>query len=184
MKALWKLISSILMLIAMLVFNACDLSSNIPYNRSLTKEPATETIDSVFVVATDGNNLEWLLHADKVEKYPDKQFWKAYNVKFESVPTDNSDPTIMTSNEAEIDEISNKITGKGNVIIISPNGLLKTEFLTLNRFNNEVFAPGFVYLEKEDNIIKGTGLTTNVTFDYVNLQQVSGEGTTSDAFFE
>ncbi|HPY96510.1 MAG TPA: LPS export ABC transporter periplasmic protein LptC [Candidatus Cloacimonadota bacterium] len=184
MNTVWRLILSTLILMAMLIFSACDLSSNIPYNSSADNEPATEIIDSVYVIATDGANLDWKLDAEKIERYPDKRLLIAYQVRFESMPSEFSQKSTMTCKEAQIDEISNKIIGKGNVIIKTPNGILKTEYLTLNRFNNEVFAPGYVYMERFGNVIKGTGLTTNINFDYVNLQKVSGEGSGSGSLFD
>jgi len=172
------------MIISLLSISACDLSSKIPVNTGSVEVPATETIDSVYIVATNGEAPDWILNAKKVDRYPDKQAWNAYGVRFESVPADQSSKTIITCNEAQIDEISNVITGKGKVEIKSPNGYLKTELLIFNRFSNEINAPQYVYLERGGNVIKGYGLTTNVNFDYVNLKKVSGQGSSSGSVFE
>ncbi|HOD54789.1 MAG TPA: LPS export ABC transporter periplasmic protein LptC [Candidatus Cloacimonadota bacterium] len=184
MKAVLRNFSFIWMLISLALISACDLSTNIQVNTGGKDLPATEIIDSVFIVATNGEALDWKLNAKKVERYPDSQVWKAWIVRFESLPPDQSQKTIMTCNEAQIDEISNVITGKGNVEIKSPNGYLRTELLIFNRFSNELNAPQYVYMERGGNVIKGTGLTTNINFDYVNLQKVSGQGSGSESLFE
>ena len=167
----------ILILISLLI-NACDLSSKIEITKSTQESGPSEVIDSVNIVSTNGNVLDWKITAEKIDRFPDSQRWIGHKVRFESV---SDTRTVITCNEADIDELSNVIKGKGNVIIDSPKGYLKTELLIFNRFTNEIHAPGFVYLKKGYNIIKGTDLTTNIDFDNIYIKNVSGQGVMDEA---
>lgn len=161
-----------------LSISACDLSSNIPITKNVQNLGPSETIDSVRIVSTNGEVAEWKINAEKVDRYTNSQQWIGYKVRFESLS--GNDKSIITCNEADIDEVSNIIKGKGNVIINSPKGYLKTELLIFNRLSTEIHAPGYVHLKRGSSIINGTNLTTNVNFDYIDIKNVSGQGTMNE----
>ncbi len=184
MKNVLKLFYIILMMISLFLINACDLSSNISVSNNQAERKASEVIDSVYAVSYNEEKTDWKIIADKVDRFPEKHQWTGFKVRFESLESNTSQRTIITCDRAEIDEISNIIVGIGNVEIKSPKGYLRTELLKFNRFTDEIEAPNYVYLKRGDNIIQGSGLKTNVNFDYVNLQKVSGQGNSSEEIFD
>lgn len=171
-------------MVSLFLINACDLSSKISVNKNHTEQAASEVIDSVLAVSYNEGTTDWKIIADKVDRFPEKHQWTGYKVRFESLESNTSQRTVITCDRADIDEISNIIIGIGNVEIKSPKGYLRTELLKFNRFTDEIEAPNYVYLKRGENVIQGSGLKTNVNFDYVNLQKVSGQGNSSEEIFD
>lgn len=164
----------LIIFILSLCLTGCVFSDKEDLIRRTNPKP-TEEIDSVYVLSSNGYQSEWKIKAEKVDRFPDKRMWIGYEVRFETLKQ-NEEKSVIVCKEAVIDEIANTITGKGNVILESPKGFLKTELLIFNRFSNEVNAPGYVYLKRGGNVMEGYGLITNTSFDYINMKQVKGHG--------
>lgn len=162
-------------LVIVFLISACTRSSDLITQDIDRIYGPDEIIDSLTIISSSKDEVEWIMTSALVKRYSVQKRWTAYDVFIESIEEENKN--FYSSDSAFISEMDNIFTGMGNVVIISPNGILKTQKLTWNRLNNQIHAPEEVYLKRNDNEFFGRNLYTNINFDYVDLREVSGHGT-------
>ncbi|OQX72053.1 MAG: LPS export ABC transporter periplasmic protein LptC [Candidatus Cloacimonas sp. 4484_275] len=135
-----------------------------------------EIADSVTVISTDKNNIEYELTAVHIEKFRKKKLTVADSVFIKTFNIDGSVKSTISCNQAEMNETENILVGKGNVIVKSENGVLKTPYLIWNRNTDEIFAKNGVILERTDNIIRGSEMKTDINLNNIKMLKVSAEG--------
>ena len=135
---------------------------------------ADETIDNFTMVSTIEETQEWLMTAVYFERFSKERRWVAYDVYLETL--NENDKNFYRSDSVFVSEITDILTGMGNVEIISPNGILLTDKIIWDRKNDRIHAPNDIYLKNERNEIWGSYLFTNSNLDFIDLQHVSGIG--------
>ncbi|MCK9328334.1 MAG: LPS export ABC transporter periplasmic protein LptC [Candidatus Cloacimonetes bacterium] len=175
-----KILSSFFIIISFL--SSCSKSDEIPVTQLDKKSGPDEIIDSLTIITISKDSVEWKMSSKLVKKYNQQKVWTAYEVFVESLEKNNQN--FYQSDSAYISEVDDVLTGMGNVIITSPNGILKTRKIEWDRKTNKIHAPGYIYLKRDDNELTGTNLFTNINFDYVDLKNVSGHGTIKEDLFE
>ncbi len=165
-----------------IILNACTDSNEIHVKPMARAIGPDELIDSLTIISTSEDGVDWIMTAQHVKKFNQQKKWTAYQVFIESTEEDNKN--FYESDSAYISEVDDIFTGMGNVVIISPKGILKTQKIEWNRKTNKIRAPGFVYLKKDENEFTGTNLFTNINFDYIDLKEVSGQGIIEEDMFE
>ena len=137
---------------------------------------ADELIHNFTMVSTIGEIQEWLMHANYFERFSKEKRWVAYDVFLETL--EEGEKNFYRSDSVYVSEVTDILTGMGNVEIISPNGILHTDLIIWNRRTDRVHAPNEVYIKNDKNEIWGTELFTNSNLDFVDLKNVSGIGNT------
>ena len=133
-----------------------------------------ELIDSFSVVTLIGEEQEWFMVADHVKRFNNERRWIAYNVVMETLSEENTN--FYRADSVFVSDITNIMTGMGNVVVVSPRGTLNTELLHWNRMNDQIHAPYDVYMVRDDHEFWGDDLYTNSSMDFVNLRNVRGMG--------
>ena len=169
-----------LVLIA-LVFTACGEKSEV-ISLNLEKNVGPdEIIDNLQMFATTGEKIEWQMTAGRTKRFLNDRSMIAYDVNLETLNMD--DKNFYSSDSAYVYEIQDEFIGMGNVEIITPKGILRTDKIIWNRKTDRIHAPNEVYLKRFEHEMWGKNLHTNSNLDFINMERVSGKGIVDDDFF-
>ena len=125
-----------------------------------------------------GGNIEWVMRSDIIHRFTSEQRWVAFNVFLETVGEE--DKSFFEADSTFVNDFDDIIIGMGNVVITSPNGIMRTEKIIWNRMNDHIQAPGRAVIIRGGNEFRGFELFTNSGLTYINMRSVSGEGTLED----
>jgi LPS export ABC transporter protein LptC len=143
-----------------------DFSENLP----------DEQADSIMIYAYTDSVLDYKLNAFHIDKFYDLQLTIADTVYIETFNPDSSVRSTLYCDKAELDESRNILTGLGNVMIKSENGILKTSYIIWDRNSDSVLAKNGVTVIRDDNILRGEELKTDINLDEIEMVKVSAEG--------
>jgi LPS export ABC transporter protein LptC len=181
----WKNFFTIckILIISSIFFSiACNKQSEADSSEFDNKLPDEES-ENVVITATSNNNTEWILNAKKIKRFYDEKNVFGDSVFVKIFNEDNSITTIACDN-AEVDDISNILTGKGNVTVVSSSGIMKTPYLIWDRNTDELFAKERVKLVRDDNTIYGKEMKSDIKLNRIELTEVSSEGTIDEKEFD
>lgn len=131
--------------------------------------------DTVVITSLRGNSINWYLTSPHIEEFSKKKIVLADTVLVYYFKNDEIVSTL-TANKAKIDEIKKLMTATGDVVVISDNGILKTELLYWNLTNNQIFTQEFVTIIRGENVINGRNLLTNIELQSAELDDVGATG--------
>jgi LPS export ABC transporter protein LptC len=171
----WKGERIWLLLPLLILFAACTNSSEIATADIVRNVGPDETIDNFTVVSTIGERQEWLMIADLVKRFNEERRWVAYNVFMETL--NEEDKNFYRSDSVFVSDITNILTGMGNVKITTPSGILKTDLIHWNRMSDRIHAPNDVYLTRDSHEIWGSDLRTDSNLGFIDMRNVTGHGT-------
>ena len=175
MKRVYKNFLIILSLSSLLFLFSCtgnEEASNMPISGRIPDEQA----DSVKIISTNKDVIEYELTATHIYKYYSTKQTFADTVFVTFFDVDGSVKSTLKCNEAEVDDTNNTLTGIGDVVVISENGTMKAPLIILDRNTNTLYARNGVILIREDNILKGEEMESNLDLDRVEITKVSAEG--------
>jgi len=135
-----------------------------------------EIADSLEVVTVMGENIDSKMWAVHLERFYDKKITIMDTIYTETYESDGRLKYSLKCNHAEIDETKNILTATGNVIITSTSGILKTEKLIWDQNTDELFTDVQFTLIRDENVLKGEYLKTDMDFEKIDMQKVKGEG--------
>ncbi len=139
-----------------------------------------EQIDSVCIIATNGNFTEYEMTADTMSKFYDKKQTFVKNVFVTFFNEDKSIKSTLRCDTAELDDIENTLTSIGNVIIKSEVGKMKAPRVVLNRNNNILYATEGVILIRNNNVLRGKKMTSDLNLEHAQITEVSAKGELTD----
>jgi LPS export ABC transporter protein LptC len=179
----WKHLSTIwkLSLLILLFVIGCERSETQTESINMENLP-TKQADSVVVITTLLDKIEQKMFADHFDEYDDGMVITE-NVFLENYHPDGTIKYTLKCDRAEVDDIKKIITAIGNVVITSEQGILKTSFLLFNQQTEKIDAPNDVVLIREDNILYGSDLKTDINFEKIEIKSVSAEGKIDDETF-
>jgi LPS export ABC transporter protein LptC len=185
MKRLWKPFCTLfktLIISIIFITSACNTQEDNSVADFDEKLPDEES-ENVIITATSHNNTEWILTAKKIRRFYDEKNIFGDSVFVKIFNEDNSITTIACEN-AEVDDISNILTGKGNVTVVSSSGIMKTPYLIWDRNTDELFAKKRVKLIRDENTIYGKEMKSDIKLNRIELTEVSAEGTIDENEFD
>ncbi len=175
MKIVYKSFLIILSLCSLLFLISCtekDAASNMPISGEIPDEQA----DSIRIISTTKNVIDYELTAVHFYKYYSTKQTFADTVFVTFFNEDGSVKSTLKCNKAEVNDAKNTLTGIGDVIVISENGTLKAPLIILDRNTNILYAKNGVTLIREDNVLIGEEMESNLDLDRVEITKVSAEG--------
>jgi len=105
----------------------------------------------------DGKRL-WLLRADVAYRFPDQSEVRLQGVRIDFYDSGGEATSRLTSRSGFVDEETEDLTAKGNVVVISTAGdTLMTEELQYHHAEELITGPDWVRLAKPDQILTGFG---------------------------
>jgi len=180
MKKLWKNLSGIWKISSFfLLFQlSCDSSEKQTESIQFGNLP-TKQADSVIVITTELDKIQQKMFADHFDEYDDGMVITE-NVYLENYHPDGRIKYTLKCDKAEVDDIKKIITAIGNVVITSEQGILKTPYLIFNQQTEKIDAPHDVELIRENNVLFGKSLKTDIHFEKIEIKSVSAEGKLED----
>lgn len=169
--SIWQVTSLILLLLVL----GCQ-------QKEPTPEPAAEIglpdeqAENVRLIAYNGEQIEYEMTARKVDKYYSRNQTLADSVTVLTYNPDSSLKSKLVCDNAIVDDARNLLTASGQVVITSENGILQTPYLVWNRNTDKILATSGVTIIRDENILKGQELKTDIKLENIEISQVSATG--------
>ena len=176
---LWLIISYLILII---LLPSCDLTEQ-PYFAAQKLDHAEEQSDSVTIYEINGEDIERMITATKIERFYDDQLIRASEVNITDYNLDKTVRMTLYADSLTIDEAYQTYEAKYNVVITHQNAILYTELLNWDQNHNEIYAPDEVIIIRGDNILRGIELRTDADFNRIELSRVTAEGHLDDEDF-
>jgi LPS export ABC transporter protein LptC len=154
-----------------------------PKVQPMGKTPAglpDEQSDSVRVVAMTGDKIDYILEADHTDRFYKEKMLYAMQVHIVSYSEKDSTHSTLTCDRAEMDETANTLTAIGDVVIISDNGKMRTEKLVWYRNTDSLYAEGKVMILRDQDLLEGFMLRTDINLDRIQLENVTATGVVNE----
>ncbi len=149
-----------------------EVDSNMPIGGKIPDEQA----DSIKVISTSNNVIDYELTAVHFYKYYSTKQTFADTVFVTFFNVDGSVKSTLKCDKAEVNDAKNTLTGIGDVVVVSENGTMKAPFMILERNTNTLFAKKGVTLIRENNVLLGEEMESNLDLDRVEITKVSAQG--------
>lgn len=158
-------------------FTACKervvLDTRTPaMDRNLPDEVSTD----VRISQLDGDRVEYILEARKIERYYERKLLHGWDVTITSYDPAGRIKSTIKADTTIVDDARNIIYTNGNVLMKSENGSISTRRIIWDRNLDEIVAPERVVLTRDGSVLKGTNLRTNSTISFAELEAVEAEG--------
>ncbi|MDP8203156.1 MAG: LPS export ABC transporter periplasmic protein LptC [Candidatus Tenebribacter mawsonii] len=179
MKKVYKSFLIILGLSSILFIFSCakqDEVTEMPISGKIPDEQA----DSIKVLSTSNNVIDYELTAVHYYKYYSTKQTFADTVYVTFFNTDGSVKSTLKCNKAEVNDANNSLTGIGDVVVVSDNGIMKAPLMVLDRNSNTLYAKQGVSLQRENNLLIGEEMESNLDLDRVEITKVSAQGKLED----
>lgn len=135
-----------------------------------------ETSNNVSIYAYKENRVDYILTANKIERYYDSRRLYAWNVKIVSYDDKKNLRSTIVADTAYVDEARNLVQAIGNVVFDTPNGTIKSRVINWDRNIDEIYVPTKVTLIREGNVLYGDNLRTDSRISFAEMSAVSAEG--------
>lgn len=175
MKSVCRSFLQYLSLSSIIIIVACtekDVASNMPISGQIPDEQA----DSIKIISTSNDMIDYELTAVRFYKYYDTKQTFADTVFVTFYNEDGSVKSTLKCNKAEVDDVENSLTGIGDVVVVSDNGIMKAPLMVLDRNSNTLYAKKGVSLQRENNLLIGEEMESNLDLERVEIMKVSAQG--------
>ncbi len=135
-----------------------------------------QQLDDVFTVEMNGKDTIRTIKALHMDNYPKKKLIIADTVYVTEFNDDKTIKSKLYCDKAEINQITDIYKCRGNVIVTTPNGILKTPFLIWDKKNDKIIAKNGVTLTRENNVLQGETLETDSKLTQIKITKVSAKG--------
>jgi LPS export ABC transporter protein LptC len=135
-----------------------------------------ETSDKVSIYSYNENRIDYVLTADRIERFYDTRQLNAWKVRITTYDDKNRVKGRIFADTTYVDEARNLIRAMGNVVYESPNGIVKSSVINWDRNADEIYTPEKVILIKDDKILEGDNLRTNSALSFAEMNTVSAQG--------
>lgn len=135
-----------------------------------------ETSSNISIYAYKENRVDYILTADKIDRYYTTQRLFARKVRIVSYDDKKQLRSTIVADTAYVDEARNLVRAIGNVVFDTPNGTIKSRIINWDRNIDEIYVPTPVTLIRDGNVLKGDNLRTDSRISYAEMSTVSAEG--------
>jgi LPS export ABC transporter protein LptC len=170
------ILSNSTLLLLLLFLAGCGKSVLDQETTSLNRSLPDETSNNVSIYAYKENRVDYILTADKIERFYNTRQLNAWKVRIVTYDGQNKVKGTISADTTYVDEARNLIKAMGNVIFISPNGTIKSRLINWDRNADEIYTPEKVMLIRDDKTLYGDNLRTNSSISFAEMNTVSAEG--------
>ena len=130
------------------------------------------------------NDIERITKSDRIERFHKNKKLIAYTVSITDYHPNGSIKMTLTADQMIIEETKKINTAIGNVIVTRDDNILRTEKLVWNQQNDNISSPVEVIIVRGNNILRGSELSSNIDFSFVELNKVTAEGQFDEEDFD
>ncbi|MDP2173914.1 MAG: LPS export ABC transporter periplasmic protein LptC [Candidatus Cloacimonadaceae bacterium] len=159
--------------------NVMDVSSP-PLDRNLPDE----TSINVTITEFDSGNIDYILKAQKIDRFYDRRILNAYGALLTAFDAKTGSWSTMKADTTIVDDARNVIFANGNVFFSSANGSVAARRIVWDRNMDEITSPDMVTLVRAGSTMRGERLRTNSSISFAELDKVSAEGTFNESDFD
>jgi LPS export ABC transporter protein LptC len=167
----------ILLLIIAISVTGCDKSVLKQTTAVLSRSLPDETSNTVSIYEYDGNRIDYILTADRIERYYDSRKLNAWKVRIVTYDKMNKVKSTIVADTTYVDEARNLIQAMGNVVYATENGTIKSRLINWDRNVDEIYTPEKVTLIRGGSTLQGENLRTNAAISFAEMSSISAEGT-------
>jgi len=176
-KPFFTVLTLAVLIVLSFLLSGCGESILDQKTTSLNRSLPDETSSNVSVYSYKGNEIDYILTAEKMERYYNTRQLNAWNVRIVTYDDNNRVKGTISADTTYVDEARNLIKAMGNVIFESENGTIKSRILNWDRNADEIYSPERVTLIRDDKTLRGDNLRTNSSISFAEMTSVSAEGT-------
>lgn len=170
----------ILSLLIALSLMGCGKSILDQTTATLNRSLPDETSYNVSIYVYKENLLDYVLTADKIERYYSLRKLDAWKVKIIAYDANKQVKSTIVADTTYVDEARNFVSAHGNVVFDTPNGIIKSRIVNWDRNFDEIYVPEKVTLIRDGNTLYGDNLRTDSNISFVEMSTVSAVGTVKD----
>jgi LPS export ABC transporter protein LptC len=159
------------------IFVGCKDSVLDQKTTSLNRSLPDETSRDVNIYAYKGQKIDYILTADRIERFYNTRQLNAWKVSIVTYDDNKQISSTFSADTTYVDEARNLIKAIGNVVFQSANGTIKSRVINWDRNADEIYTPEKVTLIRDDKIMFGDNLRTNSSISFAEMNTVSAEGT-------
>jgi LPS export ABC transporter protein LptC len=162
-----------------LIIWGCQAEPAFQYEEVSDEIPDQEA-RNITIINSNGDLLEYQMKAKYIRIFEEKNYTYADTAEIISYDRFGEIETVLTCDQAELDETKNIFIGKGNVVVTSENAILETEYLRWNRNTDQFEAKEGVKIIRENNIMRGQEMRSDAAMSKIEITRVSAEGKLSE----
>lgn len=165
----------VIFIIGFFLLLSCDISKDLKLGEGKEDLP-DEMADSILVVTKNGDRVENILKAAYMKRFYDSKKTILDSLHSEAFNQKGQLDYEIDCNNAVINEAKNLMIAKGNVVVNSEKGKLKTSELRWDQNENIIYVDTLFTLIRKDNILTGNYLKTDLEFNNIDMKKVKGKG--------
>ena len=141
-------------------------------------QPQQESWNSQIVIS-DSGVVRAVIHSGYFKVYEaSRTTYLSDSVRVQFYDLDGSPTSLLTSREAAVDETTNDLEARGNVVVTSVNGTrLYTEELYWDQKRQLIHTPAFVRIISPEERLQGVGMESDQKLKNYRIFRVTGETT-------
>ena len=171
------ILSTALAVLFLLALSACKERVVLDtFTPAMDRNLPDEVSSDVRISQLDGDRIEYILEAKKIERFYDRKMLHGWDVTITSYDPAGRIRSTIKADTTIVDDARNIIYTNGNVLMKSENGSISTRRIIWDRNLDEIVAPERVVLTRDGSVLKGTNLRTNSTISFAELEAVEAEG--------
>ncbi len=175
----------ILLLICwLLLASACQEDSLKSSIETMQRDLPDESSVNVKLSQFDHERLEYIIEAERMERYTDRRLLYAYAVTLVSYNKDGLKSSVIQADTVMVDDARNLIFAMGNARYKADTGQIETQKIVWERTLDEITAPAHVVFRRPGETLRGSNLRTDSRLSYAELESVSAEGIIHETDFD
>lgn len=135
-----------------------------------------ENAQGVQVLEYTHNRLDYIIEAERIERFTDRRMMYGYTVTLTSYDKDGMLSSVIKADTTIVDDARNIIFANGNAYYESPEGTIKTQRFVWERTTDHITVPTYVVLTRGEDVLRGYNLRTDSRLSFVDMETVSAEG--------
>lgn len=176
MSNIIKLHRLLLLLFSLFFFYCCDIDTEI-INKEIPEELPDVFGENILITEINENSKNWKLKCDTLVQYNKDKSLIGINVEIDFL-SEKSSNSHLTADSAVLKLDTEDISFYGNVVLDNKvqNFTLKCEELNYLKSKNRIFVPGTAVIAKDNHILKGYKLKSDVYLRNIEMENISGKG--------
>lgn len=130
------------------------------------------------------DKLSYTIEAEKMERYSERRMLYGYKVKLTTYDKEGKLNAVIQADTTIVDDARNIIFAMGKASYVSAQGQIRTSKIVWERTLDDITAPDYVVLTRQNDVLRGYNLRTNGKLSYAELERVSAEGIVNEKDFD
>lgn len=167
--------------IAAVLFSGCEEKTEPSVLSTIDSRtlPQQESWNSTIVVS-DSGRITAIILAGYIRVFElDRKTHMSRGVRVRFFNPQGIQTSVLTSDEADVDETTNNLEARKNVVVVSSDSSrMRTEQLFWDNQRQLIYTPAYVYITTEKDKLQGQGFESDQSLKNYRIFRVTGESQT------